>query len=85
MATETIEQKARRILTEGRLVVTRVDERMIVAECRGFSDGEVYALGYDGGKQEWRCTCEANSKFRRRCSHLIALQLVTTRPKGGSQ
>jgi len=76
----TAEQKAHRLLTEGRLTVERVDE-VIVASCRGFSTGEVYRLGFDprdGG--QWRCTCEANSKFHRRCSHLMALQLVVVRP-----
>lgn len=87
---ETIEKKAHRMLTEGRLVVERVlgekDPRpgLIVASCKGFSDGEVYQLGFDprakGGKGEWRCTCQANAEFHRRCSHLMALQLVTQKP-----
>lgn len=78
---ETIEQKAHRALTEGRLVIERIHAGVIVASCRGFSDGEVYRLGYDPrGKGQWRCTCDASAKFHRRCSHLIALQLVTTKP-----
>lgn len=95
---ETIEQKAHRLLAEGRLVVERVDPpedlesvgdvpaaRFIVASCRGFSEGEVYHLGFDprskSGRGEWRCTCQANAEFHRRCSHLIALQLVTRKPE----
>lgn len=75
------EEKAHRLLAEGRLTIERVDGGVIVASCRGYSGGEIYRLGFDprdGG--EWRCTCEASSKFRRRCSHLIALQLVVVRP-----
>lgn len=77
----TAEDKAHRLLAEGRLTIERVDSGIIVASCRGYSGGDVYKLGFDpreGG--QWRCTCEANSTFRRRCSHLIALQLVTVRP-----
>jgi uncharacterized Zn finger protein len=66
--------KARRLLIEGRLQVTAVGNRhgWIVASCRGDS-GEVYSLGYDPRKKEWRCTCPARST----CSHIKALQLVT--------
>lgn len=72
-----VEEKGRRLLTEGRLTILRVDGA-IVAECKGDS-GEVYKLGYDprvrsGG---WRCTCPALG----RCSHLVALQLVTVKPR----
>lgn len=83
---ETLEQKAHRLLAESRLTVTRVTaDGLIVASCRGFSDGQVYALGFDPrGGGEWRCTCEANKKFGRRCSHLMALQLVTVKPTGSS-
>lgn len=62
--------KARRYVTEGRLLVTEVTTRRISALCRG--DGKIYALGYtaDG----WRCDCPAVS---RDCAHLRALRLVT--------
>ena len=69
---ENAATKALRLLTEGRLRVTRVRGDLIVAECRGDS-GQVYHLGHDPRNLQWRCTCEA----RGRCSHLIALQLVT--------
>jgi hypothetical protein len=75
------ESKAHRILTEGRLTVERVDGGAVVASCRGYSDGEVYRLGFDPNTMEWRCTCKASSEFHRRCSHLIALQLVTVKPR----
>lgn len=71
---ENVESKGRRLLVEGRLNVIRVDGPLIVAECRGDS-GEVYQLGHDPrGRGRWGCTCPA----RGRCSHLVALQLVTT-------
>lgn len=41
----------------------------------------VYDLGYDPGPAEWRCTCPAFKTFNRRCSHVVALQLVTTTAK----
>jgi uncharacterized Zn finger protein len=74
---ENVEQKARRLLAEGRLLIERVyrDNGLIVATCRGDS-GAVYDLGYDPAKGEWRCTCQAKG----RCSHVAALQLVTVRP-----
>lgn len=77
----TAEEKAHRLLVEGRLTVERVEGGLIVASCRGFSDGEVYRLGYRPDEKRWGCTCQANRDFHRRCSHLIALQLVTTKPK----
>jgi uncharacterized Zn finger protein len=71
--------KAERLLTSGRLIVTRVGDPsrpgLIVAKCRGDS-GQVYTLGYDPKKQEWRCTC---AELRGGCSHLMALKLVVVR------
>lgn len=66
---EGVEAKGRRYLVEGRLRVTRLDERTVAAVCRG--GGAIYALGHDG--EAWSCSCPA----RGRCAHLIALQLVT--------
>jgi uncharacterized Zn finger protein len=74
-ARESAANKGRRYLVEGRLHVEHVHEGLIVASCRGDS-GATYALGYDPERREWRCTCPA----RQRCSHLVALQLVTERP-----
>lgn len=70
---ENATDKAMRLLQEGRLMIERVDPdvRYVRAKCRGDS-GEVYALGHDPAKNEWRCTCEARGV----CSHLIALQRV---------
>lgn len=79
MARETVDEKARRLLIEGRLIVREVGrpskKQRIVAECRGDS-GEMYALGYAPKDDEWRCTCPARSD----CSHLKALQLVCVKP-----
>lgn len=79
MPRENIETKGRRLLAEGRLRIEHVGEPSewfpITAECRGDS-GEVYSLGWDQSQLEWRCTCPAKG----RCSHLVALQLVTVKP-----
>lgn len=75
----TAEEKAQRVLREGRLTVTRVDDHAVVACCRGFSEGEVYWLGWSA-QTNWRCTCPASTKFHRTCSHLRALQLVCVKP-----
>jgi uncharacterized Zn finger protein len=69
---ETVEQKARRYLAEGRLVVALVAPDEIRARCRG--GGAEYELGLEAG--EWSCSCPA----RGRCAHVIALQLVTVAP-----
>jgi|GEM_PF-2676860 len=67
---ESVEQKGRRYLVEGRLVVDLVAGDEIRARCRG--GGAVYELGlFNGG--EWWCGCPA----RGRCAHLVALGLVT--------
>lgn len=66
---ESAEVKGRRYLIEGRLVIKHVSEDAIRARCRG--GGAVYELGLDRG--EWFCSCPALG----RCSHLVALQLVT--------
>lgn len=64
--------KGRRLLAEGRLIVTHVGTE-ISGRCRGDS-GEIHAVGHVTGK--WYCSCPALG----RCSHLIALQLVTLKP-----
>jgi hypothetical protein len=51
---------------------------VVHATCRGDS-GTVYNLGHNG--KGWGCTCPAKG----RCSHLVALQLVTTREAGPSR
>ena len=76
---ETKHDRAARLVRERRLEVRRVDvDGLVVAKCRGDS-GPVHDLGWDSAKNEWRCTCPANKKFRRECSHLMALKMVVTR------
>lgn len=72
---ESANDKGRRLLVEGRLLVRRVDLDLglIIAECRGDS-GEVYYLGRDPTNGQWRCTCR---EMKGKCSHLVALHLVT--------
>ena len=72
MVRESAHAKGRRLLTEGRLEVRRVEGETIAARCRGDS-GEIYSVGFSRG---WYCVCPAAS----RCSHLVALQLVTLKP-----
>lgn len=74
MSRATAADKALRLLTEGRLMVQRVDpeSRLVIAECRGDS-GSVYRLGHDPTKKEWRCSCDARGDS---CSHLLALKRV---------
>lgn len=71
MTREDIEAKGRRYLVEGRLTVEAVAPAGVRARCRG--GGAIYRLGYDVERGEWFCSCLA----RGRCSHLVALQLVT--------
>lgn len=77
---ENLEEKAARYLVEGRVTVTQIDDerRLIVAEVRGTDT--TYYTGFDPRRDNWACTCEANAKFNRRCSHIAALQLITRRP-----
>jgi uncharacterized Zn finger protein len=70
MTREGAEAKGRRYLTEGRLTVLRCQDWLVDAACKGDS-GHVYVLGYT--RDGWWCECPAV-----RCSHLIALQLVTS-------
>lgn len=72
---ESAQVKARRYLAEGRIDVLRVSEGRIYARARG--DGAVYILGWANGR--WACSCPARSD---KCSHLLALRLVTNTPAG---
>lgn len=74
---ENVEQKARRYLTEGRIVVEKRDAQtgLVVATCRGSE--ATYHLGYDPRRNQWRCTCRAPQG---RCAHLVALRLIVPQP-----
>lgn len=75
MPTETIEEKALRMIQERRLTIERVDTHggVVVARCQG--DTGTYYLGYDVIVKEWRCGCLARTE----CSHLVALKMVVSR------
>ena len=66
---ENAQQKAKRILSEARLIVRRVDGPYVLAFVRG--DGVMHRVECHG--EHGTCTCQA----RGRCSHLLAVGLVT--------
>jgi hypothetical protein len=66
---ENAAAKARRYLSEGRLIVERVDRHGVVATCRG--DGALHRCRWEPSTGWW-CSCPA----RGRCSHLLALGAV---------
>jgi uncharacterized Zn finger protein len=76
---ESAAVKGRRLLAEGRLIVTKVDGDVIEAACRGDS-AEWYTLRYDPEGHRWSCSC---AELKGKCSHLVALQLVTIRRRPG--
>ncbi len=69
MSRESVHEKGRRYVGEGRLVVEHVAGGVVRARCRG--GGAEYRLGRDA--RGWWCSCPA----RGRCAHLVALELVT--------
>jgi hypothetical protein len=71
---ESAHDKARRLLVEGRVVVTRVEGTHIDATVRGDS-ASFYSVRHRCGS--WSCTCPALGA----CSHRLAVQLVTA-PSG---
>jgi uncharacterized Zn finger protein len=69
MSREDVRAKARRILSEGRVTIKRVDSAGIVALVRGDAEA-FYVVTHDGAR--WRCSCAAIG----RCSHGLAVQMV---------
>ena len=69
---ENVETKARRYLSEGRLIVDHVSSEGVVATCRG--GDTIYHMNWYPSTG-WTCTCPARGV----CAHLRALQLVTVR------
>ena len=67
---ENAASKAKRYLTEGRVVITQVVPGRVDAIVRG--DGSIHAAGYRSGT--WACSCPARTAD---CSHLRALRLTT--------
>ena len=70
MSREDAATKARRYLSEGRVIVTRVSGRDVHAVVRGDS-AELYTVTHRSGS--WTCDCPALG----RCSHAQAVMLVT--------
>jgi uncharacterized Zn finger protein len=66
---ENAATKARRYLTEGRVILDRVGPHEVGATARG--DGQVHHMGWTPTRG-WHCTCPAKG----RCSHLLAVGLV---------
>jgi uncharacterized Zn finger protein len=71
MARESAAVKARRLLVEGRVTITRVDGARIVSLVRGDSAAVYVVVHYP--RWGWSCTCPA---LGRACSHVLAVQLV---------
>jgi uncharacterized Zn finger protein len=63
--------KARRLLSEGRVALLRLDGRSVDAIVRGDA-GEFYRVSHRPGS--WSCSCPALSTA---CSHTRAVMLVT--------
>ena len=81
MSAETVEAKARRYLTEGRLAVTYLVGDHVAAVVQG--DHGSYDLGHDPRRPgQWWCSCPVRTD---RCSHLAALMLVTIRHRAAEQ
>jgi uncharacterized Zn finger protein len=72
MPRETVREKARRLLAEGRVTVRRASPGTLAASVRGDSARE-YRAGLEGGR--WYCGC-AHAAMTTRCSHVLALQLI---------
>jgi hypothetical protein len=73
MTREDARTRGRRLVSEGRLLIRRVDGREVSAICRGES-GRIHELGFSRGR--FFCGCGA----RTTCAHLFALYLVTVAP-----
>lgn len=54
---ENVATRARRLLTEGRVTVQRVDDEAVIAQVRGDA-AEVHRVEYRRG-DEWTCSCTA--------------------------
>lgn len=70
MPRENAHDKAKRLLAEGRVVITRVEGTHIDATVRGDS-ASFYSVRHRSGS--WSCSCPALGP----CSHRLAVQLIT--------
>ena len=71
---EGSQQKARRYLLEGRVMIRSVGPQGVRAHARG--QGHVYDVGYEPGGG-WTCSCPARTP---KCCHVVATQLVVAVP-----
>jgi len=76
---ETIDDKALRLLGAGKVVILHSGCDRVVARVEG--DHAVYAV-IGGGALPLRCECKA-AEHHMRCSHLIAVERVTSIPVPG--
>lgn len=78
MPRESVDTRARRLLIEHRVRLTRLLGDTVSAEVRG--TGAIHSVHHsiDTG---WTCSCEAG-QYRRRCSHVLAVQHVTVPDDG---
>jgi uncharacterized Zn finger protein len=70
---ETVDEKAVRLLSSGKVRVLHSGCDRVVARVEG--DHGVYAV-VGGGGIPLRCECKAAERFMR-CSHLIAVERIT--------
>ena len=68
---ETVDEKARRYLAEGRITVVYLTGSRLRAEAHGSRRDTVERKGE--GRSPWVCSCRAY----KRCAHLAAVELVT--------
>jgi uncharacterized Zn finger protein len=66
---ESVDDKAKRYLAEGRVLVERVADDEVSATVRG--GGDLYRVSHQRGG--WDCSCPA----RTRCAHLVAVGRIT--------
>jgi hypothetical protein len=74
---ESATEKGRRYVGEGRLMLDIVSADAIRGSCRG--SGTVHRVTWTP-EDSWACSCEAKT----RCSHLVAVQLVTATGRGAT-
>jgi uncharacterized Zn finger protein len=75
MTRESLDDKARRYLAEGRIRLVRVEGDNIDATVQGDAPRAYVVTHRPGG---WRCSCVATVV---RCSHVAAVALVTLVPE----
>jgi hypothetical protein len=74
---ENAQRKGERYVSQGRLILEHVSADAIRGSCRG--SGTVHRVTWTPG-DGWACSCEAKT----RCSHLVAVQLVTATGRGAT-